>query len=121
MTRSLNLNPQPSTLCELCGKPRGSHQAHSYHCPVGLRGRANTYSFSTKAKFQARPPRICATIDKALKSFGEALANRTEAYATGCTREATEQANAEYLEARMVLYQKIARLEAKLAIATETK
>lgn len=117
MTHSFNLNPQPSTKCELCGKPKGSHQANSLHCPVGLRGRANTYSFSTKATFQAKPPRICPTIEKALKSFDKAVAARMEAYATGSTPEYEEQTNADYRKARMALYTKIARLEAKLAIA----
>lgn len=116
MKHSLDLNPKPRDRCEHCGKKKGSHQAKSFHCPMGRPGRANTYQFSTVTKFTATPPHICATIKKALNAFETASRQCGLAQADG-NAESIRRTQASYEEASMILHQKIARLEAKLAIA----
>jgi len=52
--------------CSLCRKTKGQHQATSFHCPVGMRGRANTYSFSLTQVFSPRLPKLSVAITRAL-------------------------------------------------------
>lgn len=47
-----------SLKCALCGKTNGVHKAKTFECPVGLRGRANTYQYSNDKFFQPKAPLI---------------------------------------------------------------
>lgn len=67
------------TKCVLCGKTRGTHSATGGFCPIGKRGRAGVYSYSTIKHFVPKKPRVPKQIREALTSFHAAAIRQVQA------------------------------------------
>jgi hypothetical protein len=86
--------------CALCKRKKGNHRATTFHCPIGSRGRANSYSFSTTQKFEPMMPKLPASVKKLLDAFDVA------AYNAGCalvTDDLNQEKTEQYVAARYAL------------------
>jgi len=90
--------------CSLCKKKKGNHQANSFHCPVGMRGRANTYSFSLTQVFTPRLPKLPVALTRALDEFETASAHQGNIINSDWGPEYIQIIESVYIEKRYKLH-----------------
>jgi len=98
--------------CALCKKKKGQHQATSFHCPVGMRGRANTYSFSRTQVFTPRLPKLPVAVKRCIAELENAALSQGYAEAVGIN-DHLQSTEPRYLEARYKLHTLINQLLTK--------
>lgn len=95
------------TKCGLCKRRKGNHKAGTFHCPLGLRGRANTYSFSVTQRFEPVMPKLPVEVKKLLANLVFTTGNKAvmdhRAFHENVDSAVTDGANELYVAARYAM------------------